>query len=170
MERIATRPTRLVVLADTHLRDDLSRLPAEVWDEVEASDAVLHAGDVVTNDLLDALRARRPVHAVLGNNDVALRGRLPDRLEVELAGVRVAMVHDSGARAGRARRMRRWFPDAAVVVFGHSHEPVDELGEDGQRLFNPGSAVQRRRQPRRTMGVLELADGAVVGHRIVPVS
>ena len=51
--------------------------------------------------------------------------------------------------------MKRWFPDAEVVVFGHSHEPVDEAGEDGQRLFNPGSAVQRRRQPRRTVGVLE---------------
>jgi hypothetical protein len=163
-------PLRLLVLADTHLRTDLSGLPPEVWDEVEACNAVLHAGDVVTGDLLDALRARRPVHAVLGNNDHALVGALPDRLEVELAGVRVAMVHDSGARAGRGPRLRRWFPDARVVVFGHSHEPVDEPGEDGQWLFNPGSAVQRRRQPRRTVGVLELADGAVVGHRIVPVS
>jgi putative phosphoesterase len=170
MERIDRRTVRLLVLADTHLHGDLSRLPPEVWDEVEASDAVLHAGDVVTGDLLDALRARRPVHAVLGNNDHALAGSLPDRLEIRLAGVHLAMVHDSGARAGRPRRMRRWFPDAQVVVFGHSHEPVDELGEDGQRLFNPGSAVQRRRQPRRTVGVLELADGEVVGHRIVPVS
>jgi putative phosphoesterase len=156
------------VLSDTHLRGDLAPLPTEVWDEVEACDAVLHAGDVVTDDLLAALRARRPVHAVLGNNDHALVGALPDRLELELGGVRVAMVHDSGARAGRARRMRLWFPDADVVVFGHSHEPVDEAGEDGQRLFNPGSAVQRRRQPRRTLGVLELAGGAVLHHRIVP--
>ena len=160
---------RLLVLADTHLRGDLSALPAEVWDQVEACDAVLHAGDVVTADLLHALRARRPVHAVLGNNDHALVGVLPDRLELELAGVRVAMVHDSGSRAGRERRMRRWFPAADVVVFGHSHEPVDSVGEDGQRLFNPGSAVQRRRQPRRTIGLLALAAGAVVGHEIVPV-
>jgi len=170
MGNIARRPLRLLVLADTHLRGDLSALPPEVWHEVEACDAVLHAGDVVMGDLLDALRARRPVHAVLGNNDHDLVGALPDRLEVELAGVRVALVHDSGARTGRARRMQRLFPAAQVVVFGHSHEPVDEPGEDGQRLFNPGSAVQRRRQPRRTVGVLELADGAVVGHRIVPVS
>jgi putative phosphoesterase len=160
---------RLLVLADTHLRTDLSALPVEVWDHVEACDAVLHAGDVVTADLLEALRARRPVHAVLGNNDHALAGALPDRLELELAGVRLAIVHDSGARAGRERRMRRWFPGADVVVFGHSHEPVDALGEDGQRLFNPGSAVQRRRQPHRTIGLLALAGGAVVGHEIVPV-
>jgi putative phosphoesterase len=166
--RIAS--VRLLVLADTHLRGDLSKLPPEVWDELDTCDAVLHAGDVMTGDLLDALRERRAVHAVLGNNDAALVGMLPDRIELELAGVRLAMVHDSGARAGRERRMRRWFPDADIVVFGHSHIPVDAEGEDGQRLFNPGSAVQRRRQPQRTMGVLELADGAVVRHEIVPLT
>ncbi|HET6952851.1 MAG TPA: metallophosphoesterase family protein [Acidimicrobiales bacterium] len=163
----ASRPVHALVLADTHLGADLGRLPAPVWDAVEACDVVLHAGDVVTGDLLDALRARRPVHAVLGNNDHGLAGALPDRLEVELGGVRVAMVHDAGARAGRERRLRRWFPGAQVVVFGHSHEPVDAVGEDGQRLFNPGSAVQRRRQPHRTMGRLRLAGGAVVGHEVV---
>jgi putative phosphoesterase len=159
---------RALVLADTHLRSDLSRLPAAVWDAVEEAEVVLHAGDVVTGDLLDALRRRRPVHAVLGNNDRDLVGRLPDRLTVELGGVRVAMVHDSGARGGRERRMRRWFPEADVVVFGHSHEPVDAEGEDGQRLFNPGSAVQRRRQPERTIGRLVFEGGAVVEHEIVP--
>ena len=156
------------MLADTHLHGDLSTLPPEVWDMVDASDAVLHAGDVVTSDLLHALRKRRPVHAVLGNNDTSLVRTLPDRIELELAGVRVAMVHDSGARSGRERRMRRWFPDADIVVFGHSHIPIDAEGEDGQRLFNPGSAVQRRRQPHRTAGVLELRDGAIVRHEIVP--
>ena len=163
-------PLRVLVLADTHLRDDLSKLPADVWDHVEDVDVILHAGDVVTGDLLDALRGRRPVHAVLGNNDTALVGALPDRLELELAGVRIGMVHDSGARTGRERRVRRWFPDARLVVFGHSHEPVDAVGVEGQRLFNPGSAVLRRRQPRRTVGRLELARGQVVGHEIVPVT
>ncbi len=160
-------PVRALVLADTHLRGDLGPLPPAVWAAVDEVDVVLHAGDVVTADLLDALRARVPVHAVLGNNDTALAGRLPDRVAVELGGVRVAMVHDSGARAGREGRMRRWFPDAQVVVFGHSHEPVDAVGVDGQRLFNPGSAVQRRRQPERTMGRLVLDGGEVVAHEIV---
>ena len=158
------------MLADTHLGADLTKLPDEVWDEVDAADVVLHAGDVVTHHLLDALGRCGPVHAVLGNNDRDLDSRLPDRLEVDLAGVRVGMVHDAGARSGRERRMRRWFPDAQLVVFGHSHEPVDTVGVDGQRLFNPGSAVQRRRQPRRTIGLLDLADGCIVAHRIVPVS
>lgn len=158
---------RVVVLSDTHLHDDLSKLPAPVWDEVDAADVVLHAGDVVTGHLLDELRARRPLHAVLGNNDRELVGLLPDRLELELDGLRVGMVHDSGARAGRPARMRRWFPTADVVVFGHSHEPVDEEGVDGQRLFNPGSAVQRRRQPHKTLGVLEIRDGRLTRHDVV---
>ena len=157
----------MLVLADTHLHHDLSKLPAEVWDHVDDADVVLHAGDVVTGELLDGLRARRPVHAVLGNNDHGLVGLLPDRLEVDLGGLRVGMVHDSGARAGRPGRLRRWFPTADVVVFGHSHEPVDDEGLDGQRLFNPGSAVQRRRQPHRTLGRLTIAGGELVDHRIV---
>jgi len=107
---------------------------------------------------------------VLGNNDLALVGRLPDRLELELDGVRIGMVHDSGTSGGRERRMRRWFPRADLVIFGHSHDPVDAEGDDGQRLFNPGSAVQRRRQPQRTIGLLDLAAGRIVEHRIVPVS
>ena len=159
---------RALVLADTHLKADLSALPPMVWEAVEDADVVLHAGDVVTGELLGALRRLRPVHAVLGNNDRALAGALPDRLALTLGGVRVAMVHDSGARAGRERRMRRWFPEAQVVVFGHSHVPVDALGVDGQRLFNPGSAVQRRRQPERTMGRLVLEGGVVVDHEIIP--
>ena len=160
----------MLVLADTHLRADLDKLPPEVWDELDRSDVVLHAGDVVTPHLLEALGRRALVHAVLGNNDLALVGRLPDRLELELDGVRIGMVHDSGTSGGRERRMRRWFPRADLVIFGHSHDPVDAEGDDGQRLFNPGSAVQRRRQPQRTIGLLDLAAGRIVEHRIVPVS
>ena len=158
-------PVQVAVIADTHLRSGVDGLPPRARAELDAADVVLHAGDVVDGALLAALP--RPWHAVLGNNDVGLSGTLPERVELELGGVRVAMVHDSGARAGRERRMRRWFPTADVVVFGHSHDPVDAEGVDGQRLFNPGSAVQRRRQPHRTMGVLVLGEGRVLDHRIV---
>jgi putative phosphoesterase len=159
---------RVAVLSDTHVAPGRT-LPDEVWAELATAQAILHAGDVVSAQLLDELAAVAPVHAVLGNNDTGLGGALPERLQVDLAGVAVALVHDSGARAGRPARLRRWFPHADLVVFGHSHEPVDEVGQDGQRLFNPGSPTQRRRQPRRTMGWLELADGAVVSHAVVPV-
>ena len=164
--------TRVAVLSDTHLHGGIDRLPAAVVTEIERSDVVLHAGDVLDLASLHALAemaGERPLHVVLGNNDHELVGTLPDRLELEVAGVHVAMVHDTGARDGREARMRRWFPTADIVVFGHSHEPWSAVGAPGQLLFNPGSAVQRRRQPRHTMGVLELADGRILDHRIVVV-
>jgi putative phosphoesterase len=126
---------------------------------LDEADAVLHAGDVVAPELLHELAGFAPVHAVLGNNDVDLR--LPERLEVDLAGVRVAMVHDSGPSAGRAARLRRWFPDADVVVFGHSHLPWREVDPGGQLHLNPGSPTERRRAPTRTVAWLELDAGEV---------
>ncbi|HET7490145.1 MAG TPA: metallophosphoesterase family protein [Acidimicrobiales bacterium] len=159
-----------LVLADTHLRPGRpGRLPDAVYRALEGADVVLHAGDIVTADLLHELSGWAPVHAVLGNNDhdPALSALPERRLEV-IAGVRVAMVHDSGPAAGRAGRLRRWFPDAGVVVFGHSHIPMDEEGVDGQVLFNPGSPTQRRAQPHHTYGILELDDG-VARRRILPV-
>lgn len=162
---------RLVVLADTHLRDGSPRtLPADVWAAVDRADGVLHAGDVTGGDLLDALEARVPTWAVLGNNDLGLERRLPEVLELELEGVPVAMIHDSGARKGREARLARRFPDARLVVFGHSHDPVDGPGVDGQHLFNPGSPTQRRRQPVATYGEIVLADGGVQSTRVVPVA
>ena len=167
----------MAVLSDTHLRDPPSGagrgrsgtrdLPAAAWALIEGCDAILHAGDVLEVGLLRRLADVAATYAVLGNNDLTLTGRLPVTRVVELGGVRIGMIHDSGPSAGRAGRMRRRFPDAAMVVFGHSHAPCDEAGLDGQLLFNPGSPTQRRAQPTHTMGELILAGGVVTVHRIV---
>ena len=159
--------THVVVLADTHLRrGSRRRLPDSAYAHLEAADLVLHAGDILVADVLDELAGFAPVHAVLGNNDVEMAGLLPEELVLEVDGVRVGMVHDSGQAAGRDRRMRRRFPDADVVVFGHSHIPWDTVGVDGQHLFNPGSPTERRRQPHHTLGTLDLDGGRVADHRI----
>lgn len=159
---------KLAVLADTHLRAGIVTLSQPVRAALETSDAILHAGDVVSLAALADLRALAPLHAVLGNNDDELRGILPEVLELELAGVRVAMVHDSGPSRGRAARLARRFPEAQVVVFGHSHIPMDERGIGGQLMFNPGSPTQRRAQPRATFGVLRLEAGEVVERALLP--
>ncbi|MDT4973925.1 MAG: uncharacterized protein QOG22_4068 [Pseudonocardiales bacterium] len=138
---------------------------------LEGVDAILHAGDVCTPDVLYELSVWAPVHAVRGNNDgldVADWGA-PDTLLLDLAGLSVAMIHDSGPAEGRAARLRRMFPDAALVVFGHSHIPLNEI-HDSQRLFNPGSPTDRRRQPRGTMGLLEIDDGQLITAHIVAVT
>ena len=152
----------VLVVSDTHLGPEtLDRMPPEVWDMAREADVVLHAGDVVHPAVLEELGERGPVHAVLGNNDHVLRGRLPEVLELDLGGVRVAMIHDSGATAGRGPRMQHRFPDADVVVFGHSHDPLIQRTTGGPLLVNPGSPTQRRRQPVHTVAWLELADGRV---------
>jgi uncharacterized protein len=138
-----------------------------VWDAVDVADVVVHAGDWVSVDLLDALEARAArLVGVYGNNDgPPLRARLPEVARAELAGVRLAVVHETGGAAGRERRCARAYPDADVLVFGHSHIPWDTVARraDGStlRLLNPGSPTDRRRQPTHTWMTARIADGAL---------
>ena len=148
-----------LVIADTHLTPaTLDRMPDEVWALADEADVVLHAGDVVDGVVLAVLAARAPTHAVLGNNDEG-RLDLPGTVALDLAGATVAMVHDSGPTKGRHRRMARLFPDADVVVFGHSHAPLVEREADGPLLVNPGSPTHRRRQPVHTVALLHVVAG-----------
>jgi uncharacterized protein len=155
--------TRLAIVSDTHLPRGTRRLPDRCVELLRAADLILHAGDLVTTGVLAELRALGPpVHAVCGNVDEpALARELPVETAVQAGGARIAMVHDSGPAAGRMARMRRRFPGADAVVFGHSHIPLHETGPDGLQLFNPGSPTDRRRQPRHTMGLAEARDGSV---------
>jgi putative phosphoesterase len=165
----------VVVIADTHLKRAWPnrRLPTSAIEVLAAADVVLHAGDITQAehlDLIAELAGDVPLHAVLGNNDPELVDQLPETLEVTLAGVRIGMIHDSGPARGRERRLHDRFPDADVVVFGHSHVPWNAAGVDGQLLFNPGSPTERRQQPVRTIGVLDLTGGRVADARIVPLT
>ncbi len=159
--------THVVVLSDTHIRRGGGRkLPDAAYEHLDRADVILHAGDVLVGEVLDELGGFAPVHAVLGNNDAELAGGLPETRELTLDGVLVAMVHDSGPSAGRPGRMHRRFPIADVVVFGHSHIPWNAPGAGGQLLFNPGSPTERRAQPHRTLGTLDLDGGRVTAAEI----
>jgi len=151
---------RVAIIADTHMPRGGRRLPRRCVDEIERSDLVLHAGDVMTEAALAVIETiGPPVNAVHGNVDEPhLQRRLPAQRSLELGGVNVALVHDAGPRAGRLGRMRRRFPEADVVVFGHSHMPLHERKGDFQ-IFNPGSPTERRRAPHHTMGLARFAAG-----------
>jgi putative phosphoesterase len=160
--------TRLVLLSDTHLPRRAKDLPAALWAAIDEADLVVHAGDWVdlaTVDLL-AERARRLV-AVRGNNDVeaGFADRLPLVARVQVEGLRVAVVHETGAAAGREARMAEAFPDVDVLVFGHSHIPWDS-STGGLRLLNPGSPTDRRRQPDLTW-MTATVDGAALAVELV---
>jgi len=141
--------TRLVITADTHLPARARDLPEPLWQAIDAADLVIHAGDWVHVDLLDRLTARaRMLLGVYGNNDgPPLRARLPEVAWLTVEGVRLAVVHETGAATGREVRCAARFPGVDVLVFGHSHIPWDTLAPGGMRLLNPGSPTDRRRQP-----------------------
>jgi putative phosphoesterase len=154
---------RLLLISDTHVPTRAKDLPAAVWAAVDRADVVVHAGDWMAVELLDALeqRATRLV-ACWGNNDgPELRTRLPDRADVTLAGLRFTVTHETGAAAGREARMARRCPDTDVLVFGHSHIPWDTTSATGLRLLNPGSPTDRRRQPYCTYMTATAADGTL---------
>jgi uncharacterized protein len=154
----------IAVISDTHMPRGSRRLPDACVERIASADLLLHAGDLMTVEVLRGLEAiGPPVVAVQGNMDTAeLRRLLPEERVVDADGARIAMVHDAGPRAGRLDRMRRRFGDrAGAVVFGHSHLPFHERAPDGFQIFNPGSPTERRRAPAHTMGIARAADGAV---------
>ena len=162
---------RIAVLSDTHGPRHWKACPPGVAQRLNGVDLILHAGDVCTATVLDELAAYAPVRLVLGNNDgpdVANWGATPT-LEFDLDGLPVAMLHNSGPAAGRPARLLRQFPNAALVVFGHSHIPWDTMYR-GQRSFNPGSPTDRRRQPHATMGLMRVGHGRLLSAEIIAVT
>ena len=165
--------TRLLLLADTHLPRRARALPDQVWAAVDEADVVVHAGDWVDVALLDELEQRsRVLLGVHGNNDHGeLRERLPEVARAEVDGVRLGVVHETGAARGREQRCSDLYPDLDVLVFGHSHIPWDTTTGTGLRLLNPGSPTDRRRQPHCTYMTAVAQDGVlaeVVLHRLPP--
>jgi uncharacterized protein len=154
---------RLAIISDTHMPRGNRALPPACVENLKSADAILHAGDFMELSVLEDLRALGPpVHAVRGNVDSAeLQARLPLTTVVDAAGARIAMIHDAGPATGRLDRMRRRFPAAQAVVFGHSHIPLHEE-RDGFAIFNPGSPTERRRSPQHTMGLATVAAGRIV--------
>ena len=163
-----TSPTRLLLLADTHLPRRARDLPAGVWAAVGEADLVLHAGDRVDVSLLDELERRsRRLVGCYGNNDgPELRARLPEVARVAVSGLSIAVVHETGPSRGREERCDALYPGVDVLVFGHSHIPWDSTTPGGLRLLNPGSPTDRRRQPHCTWMTATVADGDLLDVRL----
>ncbi|MBA2375597.1 MAG: metallophosphoesterase family protein [Rubrobacter sp.] len=147
----------IVVIADTHIPRRAKALPETLLPHLGRADLVIHAGDLMDASLLDELESHAPTLAVRGNLDPPDE-RLPEVREFEFGGVRIAVIHDSGPKRGRRNRMKLRFPEARVVVFGHSHIPL--LEDDGELLLlNPGSPTDKRREPEYTFAVLRVKGG-----------
>lgn len=153
---------RLTIISDTHVPAFARELPPALFPAFRRCDAILHAGDVTSVELLEELSSFAPVHVAAGNNDApgvrAWGAR--DEVQVTVEGARIALVHDAGPRPGRERRLRRRFPETDMVVFGHSHVPLRTRFE-GLHLLNPGSPTWKRRQPRPTYATATITDGRI---------
>jgi hypothetical protein len=150
----------IAVISDTHMPKGNRRLPESCIERLQTADLIIHAGDLISLEVLSELKRYAPVKAVHGNvDDVAVAEALPAVATVSAEGIRIAIVHDAGPARGRLSRLRSRFPDADAVVFGHSHMPLHEQAQDGFQIFNPGSPTERRRAPTRTMGLASACAG-----------
>jgi len=148
---------RIGVISDTHI-PHFKHLPEAIWEHFAGVELIIHAGDLSILRVIDELETIAPVISVQGNveqEEVILK--LPIKCEIRVGFCRIGIVHILGDSHNRERVARQEFPNARVVVFGHSHIPWNE-DIDGQLLFNPGSATDRRRQPRCSIGMLYVDD------------
>jgi uncharacterized protein len=148
---------RVGVISDTHI-PRFKGLPEVIWQHFVDVECIIHAGDLSVLSVISKLETIAPVIAIQGNierEEVVLT--LPIKREVVVGHCRIGIVHILGEPKDYARTARREFPQARVVVFGHSHVPYNQE-HDGQLLFNPGSANDRRRQPTCSIGKLFIDD------------
>ena len=150
---------RIGVIADTHCPEFIDRLPVRVGELLAGVDLILHAGDITSMDTLAELGRIAPVEAVRGDHDAGLE--LPPRRMIEVGGRRIGLLHGNRShlfeepatfigtislglwwpRLGLDRFLRRAFPDADVIVYGHTHF-ASSRRVGGVLLFNPGPVYQ----------------------------
>lgn len=155
---------RLGLIADTHgmLRPEVRELFAGV-------EYILHAGDVGAIELLERLGELAPVVAVYGNVDgLAVRQRCPQVARLELEGFIIVVTHGDQFGSPTPAQLRQAFPDAEIIVFGHTHRPLLELVDRTVTVVNPGSAGPARFGLRPSVGIMELEPGIPPRARLVP--
>jgi putative phosphoesterase len=148
---------KIGVISDTHI-PHFKKLPEAIWEQFGEVELIIHAGDLSVLSVIAELETIAPVVAVQGNvehEEVMLE--LPIKREVVVGHCRIGIVHILGDSHNRVHVAHQEFPNAHCVVFGHSHIPYNQEHE-GQLLFNPGSATDRRRQPRCSIGLLYVDD------------
>ncbi|HVH11570.1 MAG TPA: metallophosphoesterase family protein [Longimicrobium sp.] len=152
---------RIGIISDTH-----GLLRGEVFEVFAGVEHILHAGDVGDADILTELEAIAPVTAVWGNVDGwEVRGRVPEVARVQLGGVAVVVLHGMQLGAPTPEKAAAAYPDADLVVFGHSHRPV--VREIGSVLaVNPGSAGPSRFKDPVTVALAELMEGRATAHLV----
>lgn len=157
---------RLGIISDTH-----GLLRPEVFDAFETVDLILHAGDIGDPDLLTALEAIAPVRAVYGNTDgFDVRRLVPEVIETEIEGFRFLIIHGHQFHHLTPEALNLRYPDAEVVVYGHTHRPLLTIVDQVVTVMNPGGAGARRFDFPASIGIMELEAGIPPRARLVPLT
>lgn len=155
---------RLGVISDTH-----GLLRPEVFDAFAGVDHILHAGDIGGAGLLDELAALAPVSAVYGNTDgLELRSALPKVASLQLEGFDIVMTHGDQFGTPTPQALNAAFPEAQIIIYGHTHRPLLTLVDVVVTVMNPGGAGARRFNLPPSVGILELEPGIPPRGRLLP--
>jgi putative phosphoesterase len=157
---------RLGIIADTH-----GLLRPEVFDIFAQVDRILHAGDIGSLDLLTELEAIAPVTAVYGNCDGwELRDRLPGLVETRIEGLDFVLTHGDQLGSPTPEALHAEYPDAEVIIYGHTHRPLLTTVDVVVTIMNPGGAGRRRFNLPPSVGIMELEAGLPPRARLVPLT
>ncbi|UCD24174.1 MAG: metallophosphoesterase family protein [Gemmatimonadota bacterium] len=160
---MAETEVRLGVIADTH-----GRLHSQVFDVFAEVDHIIHAGDIGPADLITELQALAPVTAVYGNTDgFDVRTWLPQVARFELDGFIIVVTHGDQFASPGPMVLHESYPDAEIIVYGHTHRALLELVDRTVTVMNPGSAGADRSGQGATVGIMELEPGIPPRARIV---
>ncbi|MCR6544102.1 metallophosphoesterase family protein [Dehalobacterium formicoaceticum] len=146
------------VLSDSHIPGRANKIPAFIWQAFAEVDLILHAGDIVDERVLIDLNALAPVEAVYGNMDQRNEYhiyQLTKKKIIAAGNKKIGLIHGDGSSGSTLQRAAKAFSDDEVdcVVFGHSHQPFNEV-INGVLMFNPGSCTNPRREPQPSCGIL----------------
>lgn len=146
---------KIGVVSDTHLTKD-SKLPSEITKAFAQVDLIIHAGDIVADSVIKQLEKLAAVKAVSGNMDtLPLKRKLPERLNIELKGYTIGVLHGHNLRGHIMHKLTYVFPNANIIIFGHTHQPINKwIGK--QLYFNPGSPTDKRLQSHYSYGIITL--------------
>lgn len=148
---------KIGVISDTHLKEVNSRLIDIYKDYFSDVDMIIHAGDLISEEIVDFL-SQKPLHIVHGNMDnFDIKKKFPKKKILEVSGFRLGLIHGWGSPFGIEKRIKSEFNDVHAIIYGHSHKSANHI-DKGVILFNPGTATGFSMSGSHSIGILDVND------------
>ena len=157
------------VLSDTHIPSRSDSVPHEVLSAFENVDAIIHAGDITTMNVIDTLSKIAPLHAVQGNMDEPeIKHKLPIKRIVEIGGKRIGVTHGAGSPFNIHKRVIKSFADDHVdcIVFGHTHK-AEKFYKNNMLILNPGSVTDKIFSKTQSFAMIFINDDSSINAEIL---